>query len=109
MQRVGTYQLAKVQKVNLVDYNAIREEKNCGGEEGGEEPPHLFLLSLDCRKDYTLEKSQTNATSVTLHPLMQGGRGEEEPLHLSLLSPDWYLDDEILKTRSLGAPPGPDF
>ena len=31
---------------DLVDYNGIGEEKNCGGGEGGRQPPHCFTLHL---------------------------------------------------------------
>ena len=31
---------------DLVDYNGIGEEKNCGGGEGGRQPPHCFTFSL---------------------------------------------------------------
>ena len=31
---------------DLVDYNGIGEEKNCGSGEGGRQPPHCFTLPL---------------------------------------------------------------
>ena len=31
---------------DLVDYNGTWEEKNCGGGEGGRQPPHCFTFPL---------------------------------------------------------------
>ena len=40
------YMVLDVERGNLADDNSIGEEKNYGGDDGGEEPPHLFTSPL---------------------------------------------------------------